>query len=123
MSAVGDCGGWCVSCHSSSLGGASRLPSLGFVHVADRLRGVLSMSCDIVCVQEVQEGTRSFDDFIREGLVEYLDVNEENDARIALDETAVTTETTHVEIAPLTVLGVCAGLIPYPHHNQSPRNT
>jgi DNA-directed RNA polymerase beta subunit len=28
-----------------------------------------------------------------------------------------------MEVAPLTLLGVCAGLIPYPHHNQSPRNT
>lgn len=31
--------------------------------------------------------------------------------------------TTHVEIEPLTLLGVVAGLVPYPHHNQSPRNT
>jgi DNA-directed RNA polymerase III subunit RPC2 len=28
-----------------------------------------------------------------------------------------------MEIDPLSLLGVCAGLIPYPHHNQSPRNT
>ena len=32
-------------------------------------------------------------------------------------------DTTHMEIEPLTLLGVCAGIIPYPHHNQSPRNT
>lgn len=32
-------------------------------------------------------------------------------------------DTTHLEIEPFTLLGVCAGLIPYPHHNQSPRNT
>ena len=32
-------------------------------------------------------------------------------------------ETTHLEIEPFTILGVCAGLVPYPHHNQSPRNT
>lgn len=30
---------------------------------------------------------------------------------------------THIEIEPFTILGVVAGLIPYPHHNQSPRNT
>jgi hypothetical protein len=28
-----------------------------------------------------------------------------------------------MEIDPLTLLGVVAGLVPYPHHNQSPRNT
>ena len=65
----------------------------------------------------------TFDDFLRLGLVEYLDVNEENDSNIALYESNVGPETTHLEIEPFTLLGVCAGLIPYPHHNQSPRTT
>ena len=30
---------------------------------------------------------------------------------------------THIEIEPMTILGVVAGLIPYPHHNQSARNS
>ena len=64
-----------------------------------------------------------FDDFLHMGLIEYLDVNEENDSMIALYEKDITLGTTHLEIEPFTLLGVCAGLIPYPHHNQSPRNT
>ena len=64
-----------------------------------------------------------FDDFLRKGLVEYLDVNEENDSYIALYEPDIVPTTTHLEIEPFTLLGVVAGLIPYPHHNQSPRNT
>ncbi|XP_033118006.1 DNA-directed RNA polymerase III subunit RPC2-like [Anneissia japonica] len=74
-------------------------------------------------IKELTQGIRSFDDFLREGLVEYLDVNEESDSEIALYEKQITSETTHLEIEPFTILGVCAGLIPYPHHNQSPRNT
>ena len=65
----------------------------------------------------------NFDDLLTMGLVEYLDVNEENDCLIALREGDLDEETTHLEIEPFTILGVCAGLIPYPHHNQSPRNT
>ena len=65
----------------------------------------------------------TFDDFLRKGLVEYLDVNEENDTYIALYESDITPTTTHLEIEPFTILGAVAGLIPYPHHNQSPRNT
>ncbi|GAA5931078.1 DNA-directed RNA polymerase III core subunit RET1 [Sporobolomyces koalae] len=65
----------------------------------------------------------NFDDFLRKGLIEYLDVNEENDAYISLYETELIPETTHLEIEPFTLLGAVAGLIPYPHHNQSPRNT
>ena len=68
-------------------------------------------------------GLKDFQDFLREGIIEYLDVNEENNAMIAMNEQAVRSVTTHMEIDPFTILGVVAGLIPYPHHNQSPRNT
>lgn len=71
----------------------------------------------------LQEGKIEFDDFLRQGVVEYLDVNEENDTLIALYEKDITRSTTHVEIEPFTILGAVAGLIPFPHHNQSPRNT
>ncbi|KAK9863933.1 hypothetical protein WJX84_006245 [Apatococcus fuscideae] len=65
----------------------------------------------------------SFTHFLRAGLIEWLDVNEENNSLIALYQTHMRPETTHLEIEPFTLLGVIAGLIPYPHHNQSPRNT
>ncbi|KAJ8690549.1 DNA-directed RNA polymerase III complex subunit Rpc2, variant 2 [Pleurotus ostreatus] len=71
----------------------------------------------------LKQGTLTFDDFLRQGLVEYLDVNEENDTYIALYESDIHPTTTHLEIEPFTLLGAVAGLIPYPHHNQSPRNT
>jgi DNA-directed RNA polymerase III subunit RPC2 len=75
-------------------------------------------------IRELSQGIRTFDDFLREGLIEYVDVNEENNCHIALYESEIIPKkTTHVEIDPLTILGVVAGLIPYPHHNQSPRNT
>ncbi|XP_064100061.1 DNA-directed RNA polymerase III subunit RPC2-like [Macrobrachium nipponense] len=74
-------------------------------------------------IRKLNRGLMSFDDFLHEGLVEYLDVNEENDSNIAMYEHEITAKTTHMEIEPFTILGVCAGLIPYPHHNQSPRNT
>lgn len=74
-------------------------------------------------MKELVDGVRTFDHFLRDGLIEYLDVNEENNALIALYEGEATPETTHIEIEPFTILGVCAGLIPFPHHNQSPRNT
>ncbi|XP_012500150.1 PREDICTED: DNA-directed RNA polymerase III subunit RPC2 [Propithecus coquereli] len=74
-------------------------------------------------MEELAQGYRNFEDFLHESLVEYLDVNEENDCNIALYEHTINKDTTHLEIEPFTLLGVCAGLIPYPHHNQSPRNT
>ncbi|THH04713.1 hypothetical protein EW145_g5317 [Phellinidium pouzarii] len=72
---------------------------------------------------ELKKDLVTFDDFLRRGLVEYLDVNEENDSYIALYENLIVPATTHLEIEPFTILGAVAGLIPYPHHNQSPRNT
>ena len=72
---------------------------------------------------QVKSSQWSFADLLRHGLIEYVDVNEENDCLVALYERNCTPATTHVEIEPFTVLGIVAGLIPFPHHNQSPRNT
>ena len=74
-------------------------------------------------LERLRSGKMSFDDFLNRGLVEYLDVNEENDSNIAMYEADISDTTTHLEIEPFTILGAVAGLIPYPHHNQSPRNT
>ncbi|CAG7837989.1 unnamed protein product [Allacma fusca] len=75
-------------------------------------------------IEELKTGLRTFEDFLCEGIIEYLDVNEENDSNIALYEDKIDPErTTHLEIEPFTLLGACVGLVPFPHHNQSPRNT
>lgn len=68
-------------------------------------------------IDEIKTGIRKFEDFLDEGLIEFLDVNEENDSYIAFQECDIHPErTTHLEIEPFTILGVCAGLVPYPHH-------
>jgi len=74
-------------------------------------------------VDQLNAGHKSFEDFLKAGIIEYLDVNEESDAHITIYEKDIHARTSHLEIEPFTLLGICAGLIPYPHHNQSPRNT
>lgn len=91
---------------------------------------------------------------VREGVVEYLDAEEEETAMIVMSpddledhremrlggrvhdpndddphgrfkqppNLAVRTYT-HCEIHPALILGICASIIPFPDHNQSPRNT
>merc|ERR1719161_1416303 len=69
------------------------------------------------------DGGMSFMDFLKQGVVEWVDVNEENNLFIAMSPKEITEHTTHLEIEPITLLGVVSGLIPSPNHNQSPRNT
>lgn len=54
---------------------------------------------------------------------EYVDVKESDNILIAIDRENMQKGTTHLEIAEFAILGVVAALIPFPHHNQSPRNT
>ena len=67
-----------------------------------------------------------FDDTIKEGYIEFLDVEEEETSLIAMTINDLKNEKlkyTHCEIHPSMILGVCASIIPFPDHNQSPRNT
>ena len=59
----------------------------------------------------------------REAVIEYLDPNEQNSALIAMTMADATPRHTHCELHPSTIFGVLASCIPFPDHNQSPRNT
>lgn len=76
-----------------------------------------------MCVQSLKANELQFMDLVRQGIIEFLDVNEENNTLIAMYEHECHADTTHCEIEPFTIMGVVSGLIPFPHHNQSPRNT
>lgn len=119
-------------------------------------------------LDDVREGKARWSDLLREGVIEWVDAEEEEDSFIAVDPYEVpercdscgraisqtdvdwinpgtednfallrclhcngemktplliTKDHTHVELDPIVILGVCAGLVPYSEHNSSPRVT
>jgi DNA-directed RNA polymerase II subunit RPB2 len=68
---------------------------------------------------------------ISEGVIEFIDVQEEDNCMIAINhEQLVANKTrpikcpfTHCEIHPAFIQGILASMIPFSDHNQSPRNT
>mmetsp|Transcript_29013 Transcript_29013/g.40059 ORF Transcript_29013/g.40059 Transcript_29013/m.40059 type:complete len:1018 (+) Transcript_29013:3-3056(+) len=75
-------------------------------------------------------------DLVAQGLIEYVDTEEEETTMISMTigdlqnarrsyqaGNAYYTTYTHCEIHPSMILGICGSIIPFPDHNQSPRNT
>lgn len=60
-----------------------------------------------------------------ESVIEYIDPEEQNYAMIAMKSKRDPVEAayTHCEIHPSTIFGILASCIPFPEHNQAPRNT
>ncbi|MGQ9478452.1 MAG: DNA-directed RNA polymerase subunit B [Thermoproteota archaeon] len=65
----------------------------------------------------------TFDDLVNNGVIEFLDADEEENAMIAASLSEVTVETTHLEISPILIFGVVSASVPFAEHNHSPRNT
>lgn len=63
----------------------------------------------------------SYNKLIDLGVIEYLDSEEEENTLIAMDESKITKEHTHLEIGEQIIFGTMASLVPYPEHNLSVR--
>ena len=74
-------------------------------------------------IEKINKKFLSWIDLIYMGIIELVDANEEENCFISIDLNSIDSNTTHVEIYPPSILGIGASIIPYPEHNQSPRNT
>ena len=74
-------------------------------------------------LDDVKNDKKKWIDLINEGLVEYIDAEEEENTLIALKEEDITDDHTHMEMDPMCILGIGSSLVPYPEHNSSPRIT
>lgn len=80
-------------------------------------------------MEAIYSGNFEWDDLLtsiknERGIIEYIDPAEQNGTLIAMKANKIdSSRFTHCEIHPSTIFGILASCIPFPEHNQSPRNT
>jgi DNA-directed RNA polymerase beta subunit/intein/homing endonuclease len=85
-------------------------------------------------VKDIDDNVLSWDDLLttcrlEDSVLEYIDAEEQSWSMISVNPRDLRAKTdtmykyTHCEIHPSTMFGVAASCIPFPEHNQSPRNT
>ena len=77
-------------------------------------------------INKLTSGIWSWSDIIKRGLIEFIDMEEIENCMVAENYKDLLNRKnlkfTHCEIHPCLMLGVCGSIIPFPDHNQSPRN-
>jgi len=72
-------------------------------------------------LEQLEKGEISWTDLINQGIIEYIDAAEEENALTAFYSEDLTPEHTHLEISPLSMVGLCTSLVPFGNFNQSTR--
>ncbi|MBI2662194.1 DNA-directed RNA polymerase subunit B [Candidatus Woesearchaeota archaeon] len=72
-------------------------------------------------LKQLAEGEISWLDLVRQGVIEYLDAAEEENALVAYREEDLTADHTHMEISPVVISGITTSLVPFGNYNQSSR--
>jgi len=72
-------------------------------------------------LEQLRKGELTWFDLIRQGVIEYLDAAEEENALVAYNEQEITVEHTHLEVTPGAISGITSALVPYGNYNPSSR--
>ena len=72
-------------------------------------------------LEQLRKGELTWSDLIRQGVIEYLDAAEEENALVAYNEQEITAEHTHLEVTPGAISGITSALVPYGNYNPSSR--
>ena len=72
-------------------------------------------------VDALSKNEMTWDDLIKNGIVEYLDAEAENYSAITLTEDEISKDNTHLELHPGVILGLAASLVPFATHNRGDR--
>ncbi|OQR95634.1 DNA-directed RNA polymerase II [Thraustotheca clavata] len=87
---------------------------------------LLLQKTHVIKLQNHRTTNFGWHNLLTEGVVELVDTEEEEVCMIAMEPKDLRNPRqiyTHCEIHPSMILGICASIIPFPDHNQSPRNT
>ncbi|MCK4730558.1 MAG: DNA-directed RNA polymerase subunit B [Candidatus Aenigmarchaeota archaeon] len=74
-----------------------------------------------VHLKRILKSELNLDTLVKEGVVEYLDAEEEENAYIAITPEEIVDEHTHLELNPTVILGISASMVPFAAHNRSDR--
>lgn len=69
--------------------------------------------------KQIREEKLGWRDLVEQGIIEYLDAEEEENAYIATMEEELTKEHTHLEVDPAGVLSIISSMVPYLEHNMA----
>ncbi|MEM3450234.1 MAG: DNA-directed RNA polymerase subunit B, partial [Candidatus Woesearchaeota archaeon] len=72
-------------------------------------------------LERVQKGELSWNELVKQGIIEYIDAAEEENCLIAFSEEELTDKHTHLEIMPSAMVSLCTSLVPYGNHDPSTR--
>jgi DNA-directed RNA polymerase II subunit RPB2 len=80
-------------------------------------------------IEDLEKGKLKWDDLLlsgqtlEEAIVEYVDAEEQSWSLVGMNMFDLKSSFTHCEIHPSTIFGILGSCIPFPEHNQAPRNT
>ncbi len=72
-------------------------------------------------IEQLRNNEITWSDLIKQGVIEYLDAAEEENAFVAIERENLTPEHTHLEISSLDLVGLCTSLVPFGNYNHGVR--